>query len=69
MSAKRAKDTYFSIASHEEGWGADVYRDVKLPSGETARVMNKRVFDGATASAGRSLRRVHRTRKGAEIFK
>lgn len=68
MSAKGRK-TYFTVAPGTKvapKSGGIVFREVLLPSGDTARVMSRRVFDGALNSADKKLNEITNERRKRE---
>ena len=59
-SAKRAHSSVVIIGREgvKSGRFTDVFRDVRLPNGSSAKVMNREVFTTATGAANRKLEEV-----------
>lgn len=66
MTKKQTRATYFSVSRPGNTAASAVFREIKLPSGDTARVMDDRVFEGAATSADRVLHRASRSQKEAK---
>jgi hypothetical protein len=66
MTKKQGQKTYFSVAPRKRDASLSTFVDYALPSGDRARVMSKRVFEGALDSADRRLRELAEERRKRE---